>query len=259
MTDIQKIREALSELRDAFLKMNGCYPPKHGQDSYKYEAMKKADEALSLLPQPPSAGSVAEAVREYEIAKVMHDKNYETASGGRKGIPQGVVFFELRHIEALITAATAKEVPSVTVEEMLERSERQAKIIEDGKSGWGATNAALFALHFYAKKISDEYWQQQANEDWTGFEGNLMNGLDSALAACKTQSLFGFCTAQEEWDTFTEALLGAAGILDVVKGEWAEAWSDYDQGVREKITKCLQRMYAIQDSLKIIAEKGGEE
>jgi hypothetical protein len=40
-------------------------------------------------------------------------------------------------------------------------------------------------------------------------------------------------------DAAASALTDACMILDVVKGEWAEAWSEWDEGVRERITRLL--------------------
>jgi len=36
-----------------------------------------------------------------------------------------------------------------------------------------------------------------------------------------------------------DLLTNVAQILDVVKGEWGEAWSDWDQEQRDRITTCL--------------------
>ena len=36
-----------------------------------------------------------------------------------------------------------------------------------------------------------------------------------------------------------EALQHAAGILDIVKGEWGEAWSEHDQRTRAGITLAI--------------------
>jgi len=40
-----------------------------------------------------------------------------------------------------------------------------------------------------------------------------------------------------------QLLTDCACILDVVKGEWGEAWSEWDQGVRDRITKQLVAIY----------------
>ena len=37
-----------------------------------------------------------------------------------------------------------------------------------------------------------------------------------------------------------ELLADIAQILDVVKGEWGPSWSDWDQGVRDRITATLR-------------------
>jgi hypothetical protein len=39
-------------------------------------------------------------------------------------------------------------------------------------------------------------------------------------------------------------ICGACGILDVVKGEWAGSWGEYDQGIRDGLTKILARCEA---------------
>jgi hypothetical protein len=36
-----------------------------------------------------------------------------------------------------------------------------------------------------------------------------------------------------------DLLTNVAQILDVVKGEWGETWSDWDQEQRDRITACL--------------------
>lgn len=38
-------------------------------------------------------------------------------------------------------------------------------------------------------------------------------------------------------------LADVAQILDVVKIEWAESWSDWDQGVRDRITATLRDIH----------------
>lgn len=44
--------------------------------------------------------------------------------------------------------------------------------------------------------------------------------------------------------TLPELLTGCAQILDTVKVEWGESWSEWDQSVRDSITGQLQRIYA---------------
>jgi hypothetical protein len=41
-----------------------------------------------------------------------------------------------------------------------------------------------------------------------------------------------------------DVICGACGILDVVKGEWAGSWGEYDQGIRDGLTKILARCEA---------------
>jgi hypothetical protein len=88
MNDIQKI---LADMREQV-----TYTDKVTMPIPLYERIK---EAL----QPPSSGSVAEAVKyiQDDIKLGLHE------CGDRE-----------KHLETLITAATANEVPSVTVEEM---------------------------------------------------------------------------------------------------------------------------------------------
>lgn len=38
-----------------------------------------------------------------------------------------------------------------------------------------------------------------------------------------------------------DAIFGACGILDVVKSEWGEAWSEHDQKVRAGLSRILSR------------------
>jgi len=41
-----------------------------------------------------------------------------------------------------------------------------------------------------------------------------------------------------------QIMTDACQILDVVKGEWGSSWSDFDQGVRDRITAWLRAHYA---------------
>ena len=40
-----------------------------------------------------------------------------------------------------------------------------------------------------------------------------------------------------------QIMTDAAQILDVIKGEWGESWSDWDQGVRDRISTWLREHY----------------
>ena len=44
--------------------------------------------------------------------------------------------------------------------------------------------------------------------------------------------------------TLVELLTGCGQILDTVKVEWGESWSEWDQSVRDAISGQLQRIYA---------------
>jgi hypothetical protein len=58
---------------------------------------------------------------------------------------------------------------------------------------------------------------------------------------------FHDCTSPEEVDFGVEpyspedAVLYACGLLDVVKGEWGEEWSEHDQKVRAGLSRILSR------------------
>jgi hypothetical protein len=55
----------------------------------------------------------------------------------------------------------------------------------------------------------------------------------------------------DEWIVNAAGILGnVAQILDVVKQEWAESWSAWDQEQRDAITEFLSAYYRKQEELK---------
>jgi hypothetical protein len=55
----------------------------------------------------------------------------------------------------------------------------------------------------------------------------------------------------DEWiERAADMFSNLAQILDVVKGEWAEAWSAWDQEQRDAITTFLTAYYKKRDELK---------
>ena len=63
---------------------------------------------------------------------------------------------------------------------------------------------------------------------------------DDELAMLSRQLL----RADERGDKCADLLTNIAQILDVVKGEWAESWSAWDQEQRDAITRYLTWWYA---------------
>jgi len=73
----------------------------------------------------------------------------------------------------------------------------------------------------------------------------------AALLASVAAGPSGVTPEQREWqekfpvktewghDKLENVLQGAAGLLDTIKGEWAEEWSEWDQSVRNGITQQL--------------------
>jgi len=58
------------------------------------------------------------------------------------------------------------------------------------------------------------------------------------------------------------ALTDAAPMIDVIRGEWEpeNAWTEWDQGVRDKITDALKACYAARASIEqTLAQPVGEE
>ena len=51
-------------------------------------------------------------------------------------------------------------------------------------------------------------------------------------------------------DSAAHLLTNLAQILDVVKGEWKESWSDWDQQQRDGITQWLTRYYGVEKETK---------
>lgn len=43
--------------------------------------------------------------------------------------------------------------------------------------------------------------------------------------------------------TAVTILTGACGLLDVIKGEWGESWSEFDQCIRDGLTAMLKAEY----------------
>ena len=41
-----------------------------------------------------------------------------------------------------------------------------------------------------------------------------------------------------------EVLIGCAGLLDTIKGEWGDSWSKWDQSIRDGITYNLKEIFA---------------
>lgn len=56
------------------------------------------------------------------------------------------------------------------------------------------------------------------------------------------------CDARDRFRTLAQkmanTLCNCAQILDVVKIEWGESWSDWDQSVRDDITACLRAIHS---------------
>jgi hypothetical protein len=45
-------------------------------------------------------------------------------------------------------------------------------------------------------------------------------------------------------------IIGACTILDVIKSEWGAAWSEWDQSVRDGLSKMLATIYSARESPK---------
>lgn len=58
-----------------------------------------------------------------------------------------------------------------------------------------------------------------------------------------------------------DILVGCANLLDTIKGEWGEAWSEWDQSMRDGITKYLKLIYEQTDDAPLnshLGERGQE-
>lgn len=48
-------------------------------------------------------------------------------------------------------------------------------------------------------------------------------------------------------DDQANVLVGACNLLDVIKGEWGESWSEWDQSIRDGLSAMLLQYYAQQE------------
>jgi hypothetical protein len=76
---------------------------------------------------------------------------------------------------------------------------------------------------------------------------SITSDLNTALAASQAtpqeppreQGVDESFPVRPEHKDLNEVLVGAANLLDVIKTEWGEAWSEWDQSVRNGITRAL--------------------
>jgi hypothetical protein len=119
-------------------------------------------------------------------------------------------------------------------EQPVERNGKYAFVPPSGAYNWWSINDMENKWAEVSIKATLPGAERMARADWDILLDELAPVRD---ALANTRQIFGV-----EPYSLPDALQHAAGILDAVKGEWAEAWSEHDQRVRAGLSLALAEL-----------------